>query len=401
MVSISESEKALLSRLSTSLGPFENFVSKMDLEEKLPLVPDRQFIIDQIVSLLKDATNNVIIPIIGEVGQGKTHLCWQIKKTLKIRAFPVFLEIPADAKLFYYNLYTELVENIGAESLRDLSNRISDLWGAQEKKFGIFRTSNVEEVLSHAKEMVKFTESRHQSELEDCMRIIITHAIDPDKSMVAERWLLGEVMDPDELYFLGVSSNLNSRFVANELLKLLLHYLPEGILLIIDDLDESWERYNSPDLIEDDWTQVFVSQESSGSASLEGIPEFFQDLGQLFLDFPNIHLLFTIKPNHEEEIFGYLSAVLKENYMIPAVPIPPFSLTDLEVYYHQAIRNYCKAQHLQSQQISPIFPWSTEILEKIFYKSGGNPRKIIRKFQDAFDFLLYDREPLEEIENLL
>ncbi|MHA1672236.1 MAG: hypothetical protein ACTSYI_01285 [Promethearchaeota archaeon] len=398
---ISESEKALLARLSTSLGPFENFVSKMDLEEKLPLVPDRQFIIDQIVPLLKDATSNVIVPIIGEVGQGKTHLCWQIKKTLKIRAFPVFLEIPADAKLFYYNLYTELVENIGAEFLRDLSNRISDLWGAQEKKYGIFRTSNVDEVLSHAKEMVKFTESRHQSELEDCMRIIITHAIDPDKSTVAERWLLGEVMDPDELYFLGISSNLNSRFVANELLKLLLQYLPEGILLIIDDLDESWERYNSPDLIEDDWTQVAVSQDLSMSASTEGVPEFFNDLGHLFLDFPNIHLLFTIKPNHEEEIFGYLSAVLKENYMIPAITIPPFTLTDLEIYYHRAIRNYCKEQHLQSQQISPVFPWSTEVLEKIFYKSAGNPRKIIRKFQDAFDYLLYDREPMDEIEKLL
>ena len=400
---ISESEKALLHRLQTSLGPFENFVAKMDLEETLPLVPDRQYILNQIVPLLKNPTNNVIIPVIGDVGQGKTHLCWQIKKSLNIRAFPVFLEIPTDAKLFYYNLYTELVENLGAESLRDLSNRISDLWGAQEKKYGIFRTSNVEKVLTSAKKLIQFTDSVHQAELEDCMRIIVTHAIDPDKSTIAERWLLGEILDPDELYFLGVSSNLNSRFVANELLKLLLQYLPEGILLIIDDLDESYGRYNSPDLIEDDWTQISVSQDSSvsASASPDGIPEFFHDLGQLYLDFPNIHLLFTIKPNHEEEISGYLAAVLKDNYMIPAITIPPYSFPDLEIYYQQAIHKYCKAQHLQSEQISPVFPWSTAILEKIYLISGGNPRKIIRKFQDALDYLLYDRESLEEIVNLL
>ncbi|MHA1521213.1 MAG: hypothetical protein ACTSRK_13600 [Promethearchaeota archaeon] len=398
---ISETEKALLHRLQNSLGPFENFVAKMDLEEILPLVPDRQHILDEIASLVNNSNNNVIIPLIGDVGQGKTHLCWQIKKALNIRAFPVFLEVPTDSKLFYYNLYTEMVENIGAESLRDLSNRISDLWGAQEKKFGIFRTSNVEEVLSHAKEMLNFEDSPHQPELEDCMRIIITHAIDPDKSTIAERWLLGEVIDPDELYFMGVSRNLNGRFVASELLKLLLKYLPEGILLIIDDMDETWERYDSPDMMEDDWTQVSNLQETSISASLEGVPEFFQDLGLLFLDFPNIHLLFTIKPDKEKEIFGYLSAVLKENYNVPAVFIPPFSLTDLEVYYQQAIRNYCKVQHLQSQQISPVFPWNTRIIEKIFYKSGGNPRKIIRKFQDALDYLLYDRESLEGIEKLL
>lgn len=397
----SEAEKALLHHLQTSLGPFENFVAKMDIEESLPLVPDRMYIIEAIAKFLNNPPNNVIIPIIGKVGQGKTHVCWQVNTSLKIKAIPVFFEIPTDSKLFYYNLYTELVENLGAERLRDLSIQISDLWGAQEKKYGLFRTSNVDKVLVRAKDTSNFQKSAHSMELEDCMRIIITHAIDPDKSHYAERWLLGDVMDPDELYYLGVSNNLNAPFIAKELLHLILQFLPEGLLLIIDDLDESWARYNSPEFIEDDWTQSYVTSSEETEIVTTEIPEFFREISQLFLDFPNLHLLCTFKPKNEKEILTYFSPIIQSNSLVTSIILPNFSLEDLKEYYKLAIRNYCKENHLLSRDISSLFPFSREIFQRIYEISHGNPRKIIRKLQDAFDYLLYDRESLEEIENLL
>lgn len=51
----SETEKAFLHHLQTSLGPFEKFVAKMDIEENLPLVPDRRYIIENIADLLLNA----------------------------------------------------------------------------------------------------------------------------------------------------------------------------------------------------------------------------------------------------------------------------------------------------------------------------------------------------------
>lgn len=404
----SETEKALLNYLQTSLGPFEKFVAKIDIEEVLPIVPDRTYILDKIAELLQQPKKNVIIPIIGDVGIGKTHLCWQIRKSLNIHAIPVFLEIPSEAKFFYYNLYTELVENLGAEKLRDLSIQISDLWGAQEKKYGLFRSSNVERVLNRAKQSKFFKNSRHPSEMEDVMRCIITHAIDPDKSHSAERWLLGEIMDPDELYYLGVSTNLNAPFVAMELMQLLLSFLPEGMLLIIDDLDESWARYNNPYHIEDDWTMISSnSQEEQISSELEGsgesikVPDFFQDLYQLFATFPNVHLVFTIKPENENEIMKYFEPIIERTETINSIILPPFTEDDIKHFYNSAIQIYSKSKGLHSHQISPLFPWNIDFFHLIFEKSKGNPRNIIRKLQDAFDYYLYDRESVENIMQLL
>ncbi|MHA1795593.1 MAG: hypothetical protein ACTSUK_05740, partial [Promethearchaeota archaeon] len=245
---------------------------------------------------------------------------------------------------------------------------------------------------------------------------IITHAIDPDKSHSAERWLLGEVMDPDELYYLGLSTNLNAPFVAMELLQLLLKFLPEGLLLIIDDLDESWSRYNNPYHIEDDWTMIPFTSTISNNQGLESstseikngekqhlvkIPDFFQDLYQIFATFPNIHLVFTIKPDNEGEIMQYFEPLIEETEAINSIILPAFSENDLKNFYNSAIQIYCKLKGLNYNKITPLFPWNSEFFHLIYNKTSGNPRKIIRKLQDAFDYYLYDRKPVDKIVNLI
>ena len=106
--------KKFLRTLQNSLSPFENFVAKLDIDEPLNLVDNRQYIVKRLIEQLDFKNSARIIPIAGDTGQGKTFLCWEIKKNLQIHGSPIFFEVPANSKLFYYDLYTKIIEEIGA-----------------------------------------------------------------------------------------------------------------------------------------------------------------------------------------------------------------------------------------------------------------------------------------------
>ena len=63
---------------------FQNFVAKLDIEEKLPLMQDREYILHKLIDLINRRDDFKIIPITGKTGMGKTFMCWEIKKNLRI-----------------------------------------------------------------------------------------------------------------------------------------------------------------------------------------------------------------------------------------------------------------------------------------------------------------------------
>ena len=213
--------KKILDTLSITLSPFDNFVAKTEIEEKFTLANNRSYLMKLLTDALDFDEPWKIIPVIGETGQGKTFFCWKVKLNVDIQANVLFMDVPPNPKLFFYDLYTNIIDILGAERLREITQQITDRWGANEMKFGLFRTTNTNKVLTHAMESMRYKWSYHQDELEECMRIIIAHSMDPEKMALAERWLLGEIMDTEELFYLGIQKNLSSPYMAEELLKLI------------------------------------------------------------------------------------------------------------------------------------------------------------------------------------
>ncbi len=399
-------EKKFLEILDQSLSPFQNFVAKLDIEEKLPLMKDRDYILHKLINIINKRDYFKIIPITGKTGMGKTFMCWEIKKNLLIEGTPIFFEVPADSKMFYYDLYTKFVEEIGAEKLRQITTKISDRWGAGEIKFGLFRTSNTAKVLERAKTTPRFRWNKHKEELEDCLKAVIIHSIDPEKSPVAERWLLGDRIEPEELYYLGIERNLTDNNVAEQLLKLICSYLENGIILIYDDFDKNWEKYSSDDYDDDDWANTLDPDDENFNEQESDTPEptsnaveftFFDELAKIINEIPQLRIVLSMDTQSLEDIVSKFPKTVQEFISI-AIPLTNFSSKDTKNYYKISMNEFCKKNDIDSIKSNPYFPLTEKLILNIFHKTDGNPRDLIRKFQNIFDEIIFDGLTIEDLE---
>ncbi|MFX1237926.1 MAG: hypothetical protein ACFE8P_09430, partial [Promethearchaeota archaeon] len=72
----------LISLLKVGLNPFKKFVSTGEIKEELGLVKSRKHLIESIAKLGENKHQNIILPVIGDVGVGKTHFFWALKDKL-------------------------------------------------------------------------------------------------------------------------------------------------------------------------------------------------------------------------------------------------------------------------------------------------------------------------------
>jgi DNA replication protein DnaC len=81
-MSLYESKREkLLNFLKLGLNPFKNFVSTGELKEELGLVKSRNDLFEKIKNRLENE-KSLILPLIGDVGVGKTYLYWHFKNNL-------------------------------------------------------------------------------------------------------------------------------------------------------------------------------------------------------------------------------------------------------------------------------------------------------------------------------
>ena len=81
MILHENSEARLLNIIRWGNNPFKKFVSTSEIKEELDLVKSRDNLIKNIKTIVKQ-NNNFILPIIGDIGSGKTHLFWALRNNL-------------------------------------------------------------------------------------------------------------------------------------------------------------------------------------------------------------------------------------------------------------------------------------------------------------------------------
>ncbi len=392
--------RKFLEQLENSLSPFEKFVAKPDIEENLSLVGNRRYVFDEFIKILNENNTQRIIPLLAETGIGKTFFMHQIKNSLEFNAPSIFIDVPPNSDIFFYDIYTKILELLESSVLQRITRRLTDLWGGvQEMKYGLFRSISTLKVLDQAKKTSSFNNSKHQPQLEQVMIVIITHAIDPERSPIAERWLLGDIMDYDELSFLGVENNLSSKYMAEELLHLFTEYLVDGINIMFDDIDKNWERYskfdNSDigfyDEFEDTYQTLTVVEEE------DNIPDFFEQIVKLLERNKKIKIIISIQTENKDEILSKFSEDSK--YLVhEPISIYNFSTKDTKEYYLESLKLYRKKHDLSTIPNNKFFPLTEKLILLVYEYTLGNPRELIRNFQQIFDEIIFDETPIEQLE---
>ena len=401
MILHENNEARLLNIIRWGNNPFKKFVSTSEIKEELDLAKSRNGLIKNIKSIVTQ--NSIfILPIIGDVGSGKTHLFWALKNYL-YRYNTFYISLESVYKKFFYNIYSEFLGNLEIGPLKFVVNQLCEKWGALERKYGFFHVIDIEKVKQIAFKLLSTKYSEIESEtLIDAINGITTHQLDPYKKIEAERWLLGKLMDAKELSTLQLSHDLHKGKNAYILLRLLIENSKLGTILFIDDFekiikimkpqDDSPEEFFDPS-----W--LYGTKMSPNDIASEKIFTKIIQLQKIeglriIITLKSVESLEQIKKKYQDMDLGLLQLIKEPLFL------KNYSEDDtFEFYRNNMSRFYNSIECSEFAQAFEdlYFPLNKIILKNIFEHTQGNPRATIKILIKIFNELIDDEESLDLI----
>ena len=403
MILYENRKELLLNVIRWGNNPFKKFVSTGEIKEDLDLVTSRVDLIQKIKKLVENETN-FILPIIGEVGSGKTHLFWALRNSLYYYN-TVYISLEYVYKKLFSNIYSEFIENLELEPLKFIVNQLCDKWGALERKYGFFHVADIEKVQKYAFEQLsnKYKEVEHET-LTDVINGITVHQLDPYKKIEAERWLLGELMDAKELSTLNLTYDLRKGKNAYLMLRLLIESSKSGTILFIDDFGKiisimSPKSEQAEEIFDPSWLYG-----DEGSPNDIAADKIFNKIVQLqkieglrvLITLKSAESLVEIKKKYSEKNPELLSSIKEPFYL------SEFEEKDIyELYSSTMSKFYESIDHTEFSKVfqNHYYPLNKRILKNVFERAQGNPRAIIKLLIKIFNEIIYSNEPLEAILN--
>lgn len=396
---IYENKKAkLLNILKIGINPFKKFVATGEIKEELGFVKSRAELLESIINIIK-TNENFILPVIGDVGTGKTHLFWSLKKNLhNHNTFYISLQ---NYRKFYYHLYSEYIEELGVEFLRSIANSLCNDWGALEKKFGFFHVADINKVRKIANKKIS-KNFEDKIALNDIINAITAHQLDPYKKLEAENWLLGELMDFRDLAHLNLLYDLRKKSYAFTMLKIIIENSKLGSVLFIDDFEKIISLMKTGDETEEifDPSYLYGSEGSSlDNIEAQKILEKILNLQKIrsikvIITLNSIDSLEEIKRTIQEKDKKLLLTFKKPLFLLN------FEQKDIFKFYRKNMKNFLKTVNfLEFIKENPdsYFPLNENILRNIYNKANGNPRQILKLLIKIFNEIIYSDDKLENI----
>ncbi|MFX1469726.1 MAG: hypothetical protein ACFFB8_13805 [Promethearchaeota archaeon] len=359
------------------LLPFSNFVSRGDIADPIDISRPRSHIDREVYRLVQQTyrdRSSRLIPILGSAGTGKTHAYHSFKdkereNKKKLEGAEELEEIDAskastsaDWTIVYVpsppasirvllHVYTCIIEELGAELLDIVSEKLVKKWGGSKK--GIFQKPRPDEV-------IQMGIREFPGVFADCVKALVTYQLDKNKKPLAERWLLGEDLEDEELNELGINSVLEEDDVCLALIKIITENLDRVLILYFDELESPYRMLG----------------ESAEMKFLEILKRLYNEVKGLVI---TIAVLKEIWPR----IIEISDAPLRSR-MEPEQELKPFSLNDLKIYFSKSMEVFWEDNNL-NPPLYPLFPLNEKLIEMIYEKTKGNPRnsiKLCRRFID-------------------
>ena len=409
-------EQKLINTLKFTGSPFKKFVSTGEIAEDIGLVPSRQDFLADIVKIIKN-NENFILPILGTVGVGKTHLYWALKNLL-YKYNTVYISLETVYKKFYYRTYSEFIESMAAtfvesidsedrmEPLRNMTKQLCDKWGPQERKFGFFQITDLEKTRETA---FKNWSRRYEDKdaLKDVITAITAHQLEPYKKLEAERWLIGELMGVRDLSNLNLKHDLRKRTHAFTMLRVFIENSNKKSLLFLDDFEriipiqESfYESTEEAEIIEEVFDPRWFGNKqtpvnNTAEKTLDKILELQKIRGlRIIIALKSIEYFEELKKKIREKNRKLLIMLRKPLVMSDFIEEDLFEFykNNLEFFfanvkYHDYSKFFSKS----------FFPLNETVLKYIFREANGNPREVIKYLIKIFNEIIISNENLEDI----
>jgi len=416
MLLLENKEQKLINTLKFMGSPFKKFVSTGEIKEDIGLVQSRKEFLENIVAIIQ-GNENFILPIIGKVGQGKTHLFWALKNILH-NYNAVYISLETVYKKFYYRTYSEFIESMAAtfadkiasehrmEPLRNMTKQLCNKWRPQERKFGFFQIPDVEKTKEAA--FKKWSRRYEDKEaLKDVITAITAHQLEPYKKIEAERWLIGELMGVRDLSRLNLKHDLRKRTHAFTMLRVFIENSTKKSLLFLDDFERviptqklSYENTEETEEIEEVFDPSWFGNKqapvnSSAEKTLDKILELHKIRG--------LRMIITLK---SIEVFEELKKKIREkNRKLLIMLKKPLIMSDFkeedlfEFYKNNLEFFFAKANYHEYSKFfsKSFFPLNESVLKYIFREADGNPREVIKYLIKIFNDIVISNEKLEEI----
>ena len=365
---LDDDEKELyLDVLRDGTTPFDRFVSRGDIEDVIDISSCRKIIdrtIFRAVAQTQTDTSTRLIPILGEAGAGKTHAYWAYKdKENKMKAADrdslatdfkgpsgwtiVYVPSPPAAIRILLHVYSCMIDELGADILKTVSSKLVDRWGGKKKKhLGLFGSTDIDEVIQQGIR-------EYPGVFADVVKALVVFDMDKDKRALAERWLLGEDLDEDELDILGINSVIEEDDICLAMIKMISEHTEETIILYFDELESPYRMHGE-----------------------EAERKFLEVLKRLFNEVKNMVIVISVLKEIWPRILEIADMPLRSR-MEPEHELQKWSLDDLKLYFAKSMMQFWTQNNLNPPAY-PLFPLNDDVLNTIFKKTDGNQRSIIK-----------------------
>ena len=335
--------------------PFSNFVSRGDIPDKIDIARPRSYIDREVYRLVRQTyrdRSSRLIPILGSAGTGKTHAYHSFKdkerenrKKLEESSEEEEIEVsqiePVDWTIVYVpsppasirvllHVYTCIIEEMGAELLDIVSEKlVREKWGG--KKGGLFQKPKIDEVIQ--KGIREFP-----GVFADCVKALVTYQLDKNKKALAERWLLGEDLEPEELTDLGINSVVEEDDVCLAMIKIITENLDRVLILYFDELESPYRML--------------------GEAAEQ---KFLEILKRLYNEVKGLVIIIAVLKEIWPRILEIADQPLRSR-MEPEQDLKPFSLNDLKIFFSRSMEAFWDDNNL-NPPLYPLFPLNEKVIE--------------------------------------
>jgi hypothetical protein len=370
--------------------PFSNFVSRGDIPDRVDIARVRSYIDREVYRLVRQTyrdRSSRLIPILGSAGSGKTHAYHSFKdkereNRKKIEEFSegeeeievsqlepvdwtiIYVPSPPASIRVLLHVYTCIIEEVGPEILDIVSKKlVVEKWGG--KKGGIFQKPKLDEIIQ--KGIREFP-----GVFADCVKALVTYQLDKSKRALAERWLLGEDLETEELAELGINSVVEEDDVCLAMIKIITENLDRVLILYFDELESPYRML--------------------GEAAER---KFLEILKRLYNEVKGLVIIIAILKEIWPRILEIADQPLRSR-MEPEQELKPFSLNDLKIFYSKTMETFWDDNNL-NPPLYPLFPLNEKLIEMIYEKTQGNPRNSIKLCRRFIDKVVIEEMSVEEL----